>query len=90
MSTKIYVGNLPWSYVSEDLTRLFETHGEVVDAKVIVDRVSGRSRGFGFVEMASDDAARQAVQALNGSDAGGRPLTVDFARERQPRRDSRY
>ncbi len=86
MSAKVYVGNLPWTFESEDLSKLFEPHGEVVDARIVVDRLSGRSRGFGFVEMATEEAARAAIQVLNGSQAGGRTLTVDLARERQPRR----
>ncbi len=86
MSTKIYVGNLPWSCRSDDLRRMFEAHGEVDSAEVVTDRMSGRSRGFGFVVMSSDDEAKQAIQALNGSETDGRALTVDVARERKPRR----
>jgi RNA recognition motif-containing protein len=85
MSQKIYVGNLPWSFGSDDLSRLFEDHGEVISANVITDRVTGRSRGFGFVEMGSPDQAQAAIAALNGTEAGGRPLRVDLARERSPR-----
>lgn len=88
--SKVYVGNLPWSCSSEDLGQLFETHGEVVSANVVVDRMSGRSRGFGFVQMGSDDEAGKAIQALNGHELDGRPLIVDKARERQPRRDREY
>ena len=82
MSNNIYVGNLPWSYRDDKLKELFEEHGEVASAKVIVDRMSGRSRGFGFVEMASEDEAASAIEALNGSDAEGRELKVNEARPR--------
>ena len=90
MSTKIFVGNLPWSFSSDDLTQLFDAHGEVLSAKVIVDRISGRSRGFGFVEMSSEEEAKVAIEAVNGTEAEGRTLTVDIARERPPRRDESY
>ena len=82
MSNNIYVGNLPWSYRDDELKGLFEEHGEVTSAKVIVDRMSGRSRGFGFVEMASGDEAASAIEALNGSDAEGRELKVNEAKPR--------
>ena len=72
MSNNIYVGNLPWAYRDDKLKELFEEHGEVTSAKVIVDRMSGRSRGLGFVEMASGDEAASAIEALNGYDAEGR------------------
>ncbi len=85
MATRIYVGNLPWSYRTEDLERLFSEHGTVNSAEVIMERETGRSRGFGFVEMASDDEARTAIEQLNGADAGGRQLTVNEARQRQSR-----
>jgi RNA recognition motif-containing protein len=81
----IYVGNLPWSYSSEDLERLFEPHGVVTSANVIMDRATNRSRGFGFVEMPSDEEARKAIQELEGMDLGGRKLTANEARPRQPR-----
>ena len=81
----IYVGNLPWSYSSEDLERLFEQHGAVSSANVIMDRATNRSRGFGFVEMESDEEARKAIEELEGMDVGGRKLTVNEARPRQPR-----
>ncbi|MBW2618471.1 MAG: RNA-binding protein [Deltaproteobacteria bacterium] len=90
MSTKIFVGNLPWSYSSDDLTQLFDAHGEVLSAKVITDRISGRSRGFGFVEMADEEEAKAAIAATNGTESEGRTLTVDVARERPPRRDEGY
>ena len=79
----IYVGNLPFSTNDDDLRELFEAHGAVDRAKVILDRESGRSRGFGFVEMPNDDEATAAIDALNGSDMNGRPLTVNEARPKR-------
>lgn len=85
MSRKIYVGNLPWSYSSSDLEALFRQYGEVSAAEVIRDRETGRSRGFGFIQMSNDAEFEAAVNALNGSDIQGRPLVVNEARERAPR-----
>lgn len=85
MSKKMYVGNLAWSVTSEDLQELFAAHGAVTSAEVIKDRETGRSRGFGFVEMENQQEMEAAIQALNGYDLGGRPLTVNEARERAPR-----
>jgi RNA recognition motif-containing protein len=85
MGKKIYVGNLPWSTTSAELEQMFSEHGAVRSAEVISDRETGRSRGFGFVEMETEEGMNQAVQALNGRDMGGRPLTVNEARERTPR-----
>src|SRR5271157_3899086 len=85
MAKKIYVGNLPWSTTSAELEQMFSEHGAVRSAEVISDRETGRSRGFGFVEMETDEGMNAAVQALNGKDMGGRPLTVNEARERTPR-----
>ena len=82
MSNNIYVGNLPWSFKDESLKELFEEHGDVTSAKVIVDRMSGRSRGFGFVEMANGDEAASAIEALNGQEAEGRELKVNEAKPR--------
>ncbi len=90
MSKNIYVGNLPWSVKDEDLQRMFAEHGEVESAKVISDRDTGRSRGFGFVEMTSDDAAQTAIEAINGFEIDGRALTVNEARERAPRREGGF
>jgi RNA recognition motif-containing protein len=89
MSKKIYVGNLSYSSTDPELEELFGQYGEVVSAKVIMDRETQRSRGFGFVEMADDDAATAAISALDGQDLGGRKLRVNEAieRERRPRRD---
>jgi RNA recognition motif-containing protein len=85
MSKKIYVGNLPWSTTSATLETLFSAHGTVQSAEVISDRETGRSRGFGFVEMESDEACQRAIQALNGTEVDGRAITVNEARERAPR-----
>ncbi len=81
----IYVGNLPFTATAADLEKLFGEYGEVTSAAVITDRETGRSRGFGFVEM-PDAAASTAIEQLNRADFGGRPLTVNEARPRQPRR----
>lgn len=82
MSNNLYVGNLTFNTSSSDLESLFAAHGEVTKAQVITDRDSGRSRGFGFVEMGSADAANAAIEALNGKDVDGRQLTVNVAKER--------
>lgn len=79
---KIYVGNLPWSATEADLRDLFATIGEVLSTAVITDRDTGRSRGFGFVEMEDGDAEK-AISELNGRDMDGRPLRVNEAQERQ-------
>ena len=86
MSVNIYVGNLPFSVNNAELEGLFTEHGAVSSAQVIMDRETGRSRGFGFVEMDSSDEARAAIEALDGADVGGRRLKVNEARERQGRR----
>ncbi|MDR3633393.1 MAG: RNA-binding protein [Isosphaeraceae bacterium] len=85
MGKNIYVGNLPYDTTGDDLVQLFQTYGAVTSGQVIIDKFSGRSRGFGFVEMANDDEAQAAIQALNGSPYGGRPLTVNEARPREER-----
>ncbi len=82
MSSNIYVGNLTFDTTSADLERLFAEHGEVTKAQVITDRDTGRSRGFGFVEMASAEDARGAIGSLNGRNIDGRNLTVNVAKER--------
>ena len=82
MSTNLYVGNLPFSTTTGELEALFTEYGEVTSAHVITDRETGRSRGFGFVEMDSSEAAESAISALNGEDFGGRQLTVNVARPR--------
>ena len=86
----IYVGNLPYSYTSADLESLFSQHGAVESAQVISDRDTGRSRGFGFVEMANDDEARAAIGELNDTDIDGRRLTVNEARPRTERRGRNF
>jgi cold-inducible RNA-binding protein len=82
MTNNLYVGNLTFGTTSSDLQNLFAQHGEVTKAQVITDRDTGRSRGFGFVEMASSDAAKAAVEALDGHNLDGRALTVNVAKER--------
>ncbi|HAW95207.1 MAG: RNA-binding protein [Phycisphaerae bacterium] len=81
----IYVGNLPFSAGDQELSDLFSQFGAVQSARVIMDRETGRARGFGFVEMADEDA-RKAIEALDGSEMGGRPLRINEAQERQDRR----
>ena len=82
MSTNIFVGNLTFNTSSGDLESLFGDHGSVQKAQVITDRDTGKSRGFGFVEMSSDDEANAAIEALNGKDVDGRQLNVNIAKER--------
>lgn len=82
---KIYVGNLSFNSNDDDLANTFAEFGEVVSAKVILDRETGRSRGFGFVEMSDDNAAMTAIQAVNGKEIDGRQLNVNEARPREPR-----
>jgi RNA recognition motif-containing protein len=77
------VGNLTFDTDSAQLESLFSQHGEVTKAQVVMDRDTGRSRGFGFVEMASSDDAQKAIDSLNGKDVGGRALTVNLAKERR-------
>jgi cold-inducible RNA-binding protein len=81
---KLFVGNLPWSVSDQDLEEMFAQFGGVDSAKVITDRDTGRSRGFGFVEM-NDDSARAAIAELNEKEMSDRKLTVNEARDRQPR-----
>ena len=80
MGKKLYVGNLAYGVTDADLQRLFEVHGTVQSAQVIMDRDTGRSKGFGFVEMGSDQEAQAAIQALSGKEVDGRALTVNEAR----------
>jgi cold-inducible RNA-binding protein len=84
-TTKLFVGNLPYSVTDADLQTMFSPHGEVVSAQVITDRATGRSKGFGFVEMADQVAAEAAIAALGGKDQDGRPLTVNVAKPREER-----
>lgn len=81
----IYVGNLPYNFDQETLEGLFAEHGEVASAKIIMDRETNRSKGFGFVEMPNADEANKAIEALNGADQGGRSLRVNEAQPRAPR-----
>ena len=85
MGKKLYVGNLSYSVDSSELEQLFAAHGQVVSAQIINDRDTGRSKGFGFVEMATDQEATAAVTALNGQQHNGRALTVNEARPREER-----
>jgi RNA recognition motif-containing protein len=80
MGKKLYVGNLAYGVTDSDLEQLFEPHGTVQSAQVIMDRDTGRSKGFGFVEMGSDAEAQAAITALNGKEVDGRTLTVNEAR----------
>ena len=85
MGTKIYVGNMSFEMDNMSLDELFKPHGTVVSAQVIMDRDSGRSKGFGFVEMGSEEEAQAAITALNGKEVGGRALTVNEAKPREDR-----
>lgn len=85
MGSKIYVGGLPYSATDAELTTLFATHGTVESARVITDKFTGQSRGFGFVEMSSSEEAAAAITALNGSEMGGRSLTVNEAKPQEQR-----
>jgi RNA recognition motif-containing protein len=85
MEAKLYVGNLPYTTVDADLQTLFSQAGTVKSAQVIRDRASGRSKGFGFVEMSSSDEAQSAITMFHGKDYSGRPLTVNLARPREDR-----
>ena len=85
MGKKLYVGNLSYQVDSSELEQLFGQHGSVVSAQIINDRDTGRSKGFGFVEMGSDEEAQAAIAALNGQEHGGRALTVNEARPREER-----
>ena len=82
MAMKLYVGNLPYSMTDADLQDLFSQHGTVQSVQIIIDRDTGRSKGFGFVEMSSDQEAQAAIAALNSKEVDGRSLTVNEARPR--------
>jgi RNA recognition motif-containing protein len=84
MSKTLFVGNLTWEVSADDLLTLFQAHGQVVHTQVVTDIETGRSRGFGFVEMNDADAAQRAIDALNGQVYHGRPLTVHEAAPRSP------
>jgi cold-inducible RNA-binding protein len=85
MGNKLYVGNLPYSFRDDDLQQAFAAHGSVSSAKVMMERDTGRSKGFGFVEMGSDAEAQAAINAMNGQQFGGRGLVVNEARPMEPR-----
>lgn len=85
MAAKLFIGNLEFSVTSDDLRELFTQAGTVADAAVITDKMSGRSRGFGFVEMSSDEEAKTAIEKLNGADLKGRKINVNEARPQVPR-----
>ena len=86
MTTKLFVGNLGYSTTEQQLRDVFAAHGTVVSASIVLDRMTGRSRGFAFVEYASGDSAERAIGALNGADVDGHRLSVDVARSRgEPR-----
>jgi RNA recognition motif-containing protein len=85
MGNKLYVGNLPYSFRDDDLQQTFAAHGTVLSAKVMMERDTGRSKGFGFVEMGDDGQAQAAINAVNGQQFGGRGLVVNEARPMEPR-----
>ena len=94
MNKKLFIGNLPFAITAESLKEIFGQHGSVVSANVIIDRVSGRSKGFGFVEMGTEEEAQAAMNALNGTEMEGRKVAVSEAKGEQrkpgsgPRRDN--
>lgn len=87
MGKKLYVGNLPFSATDQALVDAFSQCGTVDSARIIMDRESGRSKGFGFVEMSTDDEAQAAINKFNGADYNGRPMTVNEAKPMAPRED---
>lgn len=89
MGAKVFVGGLPYATTDQQLQDLFAQYGAVASARIITDKFTGQSRGFGFVEMASDGDAQKAITALNGTQFGGRTLTVNEARPQEPRSGGR-
>ncbi len=89
MKNKLYVGNLPYSLDSDQLRNLFAEFGEITEARVITDRHSGRSKGFGFVEFTNEEDAQKAIDAMSGKDVEGRNLVVNVARPMEKREDRR-
>ena len=87
MAKKLYVGGLPYATTEDELRDAFSQAGSVASATIIMDRMSGRSKGFGFVEMSTDDDAQKAIDLWNGKDFGGRTLTVNEARPMEPRQN---
>ncbi|MEM7167790.1 MAG: RNA-binding protein [Planctomycetota bacterium] len=90
MNNKLYVGNISYNVDNTDLSDWFAPHGTVESANVIMDRETGRSKGFGFVEMSSADEAQAAIEALDGQEVGGRTIRVNEAKPREPRGGGRY
>lgn len=90
MAKKLFVGGLPWSVTDNELRDMFAEQGEVISASVLMDRETGRSRGFGFVEMSSDEDAEKAIKMLNNSKVGERQIVVNEAKPREERRDNMY
>ena len=84
-NTKLFVGNLDWTVTGDDLRTLFAAAGTVADAVVLMDKMTGRSRGFGFITMGTEDEAKAAIEKLNGSDLKGRKINVNLARPMEPR-----
>jgi len=89
VSNRIYVGGLPYSVSDQELSDLFSQHGAIESARVISDKFTGQSRGFGFVEMKTDEDAKKAIAALNGTQLAGRTITVNEARPQEERRPAR-
>lgn len=89
MAKRLYVGGLPYATTENELREAFAQAGAVESTAIVMDRMSGRSKGFGFVEMSSDEEAQKAIDLWNGKDFGGRTLTVNEARPMEPRRDFR-
>lgn len=87
---KLYVGSLPYKTTEDDLHQLFSQFGSVTSVKIVTDRVTGQSKGFGFVEMANADDAQKAIEGVNGSQYGGRSLIVSVARPQQPREEGGF
>lgn len=87
MNKKLYIGGIPYATREEELKELFAGAGEVESVAIIIDRLTGRSRGFGFVEMSSEEEAQKAIEMLNGKEFGGRTLSVNEARPSEHRRD---
>jgi RNA recognition motif-containing protein len=85
MSTKLFVGNLSFNTTENDLQDAFAAHGTVIEANLMMDRMTGRARGFGFVTMSTPEEAQKAIEAMNGRDVDGRALTVNVARPREER-----
>lgn len=88
MNNKLYVSNLPYSVTDQSLGQMFSTYGSVLSAKIIIDKMSGRSKGFGFVEMETEQQATEALEKLNGQEINGRRLNVAVARPQTPRENA--